>query len=473
MRIIIIYCTCVLSSQMSHVLKTTTARYPILHAGCSITRIWHRASSKRCFFIGLRYLLAGLLLLLIPALTVNNFELRTVHAGQIPTVKKIYRENGKQEIVEISLNESQAKVVSEKTTPKIAAGYYHTVALKSDGTVWAWGDNTNGQLGDGTKTNRTVPVPVKEINSVVTITSKESSTTAQKMDSSFWIWGNEALISCEKPKQVNEIQGIAALGSFLDHPIALRSDGSIWMWVEVPLGVDNFFAVGKRIDKESPILMRIKGIDNVTTIVCGENYQVALKSDGTLWDLHSREIITDYGQKTISIVPNQICELNDVIVISGGRTHAIALKRDGTVWTWGNNTDSQLGDGTTTNRFSPAQVKGLNNITAVAGGGYHSVALKSDGTVWAWGDNNYGQLGIGTTIDTSTPVQVKTLNNINAIAAGTLHTIVLKSDGTIWTWGDNRYGQLGDGTNTNRNLPVQVVNINIGNVALSQSSIKP
>lgn len=97
---------------MSQVLKAATARYPILDAGCSNTRIWHRASSNKHLFIGLRCLLASFLLIVIPVFTLNNLELNAVHAGQIPMVKKIYGENRKQEMVEISLNDTEVKVVS-------------------------------------------------------------------------------------------------------------------------------------------------------------------------------------------------------------------------------------------------------------------------------------------------------------------------------------------------------------------------
>ena len=142
--------------------------------------------------------------------------------------------------------------------------------------------------------------------------------------------------------------------------------------------------------------------------------------------------------------------------VAGGPYHSLTLKNDGTVWAWGRNDFGELGNGTTTSRYTPVQVKGLTNVVAIAAGYDHSLALRSDGTVWAWGLNGNGQLGDGTTTNRTTPVQVKGLTNVVAIAAGVYHSLAIRSDGTVWTWGYNTYGQLGDGTTTNKTTPVQV-----------------
>ncbi|WP_461671127.1 RCC1 domain-containing protein, partial [Mycobacterium tuberculosis] len=158
--------------------------------------------------------------------------------------------------------------------------------------------------------------------------------------------------------------------------------------------------------------------------------------------------------------PVQVSGLTDVVDIASGGYYSLALKDDGTVWAWGNNSNGELGDGTTANRLTPVQVFGLSDVQAIAAGGNHGLALRHDGTVWAWGQNNWGAIGIGTTSGrVTTPAQVTGLCDVTAIAGGGFHSLALKSDGTVWTWGLNNYNQLGDGTSTNRSAPVQAYEV--------------
>lgn len=152
--------------------------------------------------------------------------------------------------------------------------------------------------------------------------------------------------------------------------------------------------------------------------------------------------------------------LTQAISIDGGDVHTLAVKADGTVWAWGGNGNGRLGDGTSTQRLTPVQVLNLTNMMAVAAGGSHSLALSSNGTVWAWGLGTSGQLGNGTNLSRTTPVQVTGLNNIVAIAAGDTHSLALAANGTVWAWGNNGSGRLGDPTPGNRSSPVAVGNFN-------------
>ena len=140
-------------------------------------------------------------------------------------------------------------------------------------------------------------------------------------------------------------------------------------------------------------------------------------------------------------------------VFATGIMHSLLTKADGSLWAVGYNLSGQLGDGTTTNRFTPVNV--ASDVTAVAAGNGHSLFVKSDGSLWVMGSNNYGQLGDGTTTNRNTPVQLAA-SDVTAIAAGFNHSLFLKSDGTLWAMGYNNNGQLGDGTTTTRTTPVQI-----------------
>jgi alpha-tubulin suppressor-like RCC1 family protein len=163
----------------------------------------------------------------------------------------------------------------------------------------------------------------------------------------------------------------------------------------------------------STVPVQVSGLSGVISIACGGEggaAPLALKSDGTVWVWG----INEFGQlangtedEDAHPIPAQVNGVSGVVAIACGAGHSLAVKSDGTVWAWANNDAGQLGDGTTTNRYSPVQVTGLSGVVAIAGGGAYSLAVKSGGTVWAWGDNGYGQLGNGTTNDNSTvPVQV-------------------------------------------------------------------
>ena len=165
------------------------------------------------------------------------------------------------------------------------------------------------------------------------------------------------------------------------------------------------------------------------------------------------------GTTTNRYTPVSVMGLSGVTAMAGGNNHSLALKSDGTVWAWGRGAWGQLGDGTGTERHIPVQATGLSGATSVAAGWQHSLATRNDGTVWAWGYNNDGELGDGTTTDRSTPVQATGLSGAIAVAAGQGHSLALRNDGTVWAWGHNGYGQLGDGTTTNRLIPVQATGL--------------
>jgi len=377
----------------------------------------------------------------------------------------------------------------------IASAGHHTIALKGDGTVWTWGRNSSGQLGDGTLDSRLKPVQVVGPSSgfltgVTAISSGYDHTITLKGDGTVWTWGNNdygqlgdgtAGLTARRLKPVQVVgpssgflTGVTAISSGGNHTIALKGDGTVWTW-----GYNGYGQLGDTTttNRSRPVQVLGPGTGFLTGITAIEGRQyhtVALKGDGTVWTWGDNT----YGQlgdgtttrrlKPVQVVGSSTGFLTGITAVSGGAYHVIALKGDGTVWTWGYNYYGQLGNGTTTGRLKPVQVVGpssgfLTGVTKIGAGSFHTIALKGDKTVWTWGDNDYGQLGDGTATRRYRPVQVVSpavggfLADITEIEGGILHTITLKGDGSVWTWGDNVSGQLGDGTTTRRYRPVQAL----------------
>jgi alpha-tubulin suppressor-like RCC1 family protein len=285
----------------------------------------------------------------------------------------------------------------------------------------AWGLNQDGELGDGTNTDSSTPVEVRDPNdpsgylsSVKALTAGSSHSLALKDDGTIWAWGNnesgqlgdETNANSTQPVKVANLSGVEAIsgGGAPSYSLALKDDGTVWAWG------DNRASQGTRIGGQL-------GDDEITS----------------------------------SNTPLQVSDLpGGIEAIAAGAEHGLALKDDGTVWAWGNNWFGQLGDGTTTDGTqttcevtmiggrtssscpdsnTPVQMSEVSGIEAIAAGGAHGLALKDDGTVWAWGMNQDGQLGNGTyTLGTSTPgvntpVQVSNLSTVKAIAGGGLHSL--------------------------------------------------
>ncbi len=345
-----------------------------------------------------------------------------------------------------------------------------TLVLKSDGTVWTWGANFGGKLGLGVATNVLTRVLVPNeahgpgnsgyLNSIKAIMGGELHNMAVKSDGTVWAWGNNMFgqlgngttNDADAPVQVSGLSSITSLGGRAYHALAIKADGTAWAW-----GWNSMGELGNGTTNPTTVPVQVVGLTNPIVVTAGYHYSVALMPDGTVcqWG-HGRAI----GN---SNTPVQIPGFSNVTAISGGWDHALALKSDGTVWAWGLNGDGELGNGTTTNSAIPIQSVGLSNMVAVSGGDSHSSALCRDGTVWKWGLNDVGELGNGTT-NSVNPVPVKILldnygggfSNVVKMAARDYHNIALKQDGSVWMWGANDQGQCGDNTTNDRWRPVMV-----------------
>ena len=298
-------------------------------------------------------------------------------------------------------------------TGAIAAGDYHTVILKADGTVWAWGYNGYGQVGDGTTTDRAAPVQITSLTNVIAIDA----------------------------------------GAY--HSIALKSDGTVWAW-----GVNSSAQLGDGTTASNSTTPKQVGtLSSVVAIAAGQYHNLVVKSDGTVWGwgLNNHGQVGDGTTTTYKTTPVQATGLTGATAVAGGHFHSLALKTDGTVWAWGFNGAGQVGDGTTAPRTTPVRAGDLSGISQVRAGDNHSVAVKTDGmssgSLWVWGSNSSGELGDGTLTSRNRPVS--TLSRIYSIAAAGSDTYVVKTDGSVWSFGSNNRGALGDGTTTGRRSAVE------------------
>jgi len=282
-----------------------------------------------------------------------------------------------------------------------AAGDDHSVFVKNDGTLWTTGDNSWGQLGDGTFTD------------------------------------------CDAPECV--ASNAVAVAANWAHSLFIKNDGTLW-----GMGDNSFGELGGG----GAFRWNLPGVmaSNVVAVAASAWSSLYIKSDGTLWGLGGNR----YGELGNGSNPMA----SNVVAVAAGSFHTLYLTGDGTLWAMGANADGELGDGTTNNVSVPESIS--SNVVAIAAGNNFSLFVKNDGTLWTMGANGWGQLGNGTTISQSQPGCVA--SNVVAVTAGSSFSLFLTSDGTMWVMGDNTEGQLGDGTTVGQISPEAITSVSLANV---------
>lgn len=307
----------------------------------------------------------------------------------------------------------------------LSAGARHTCARTATGTMWCWGYNGDGQLGDGTQTNRSTPVAVQGVPGGLTATTAGSyHTCALDASGAAWCWGyggngelGDGVVLANR-KQVTPV-AVSGLGSSVlvaltagaYHTCGLTNEGKIWCW---GYNADGQLGDGTKVNRSTPVAV------------------VGLPPGST------------------------------VVLMDAGDYHTCALTSAGAAWCWGYNGTGGLGVGSVspTKSATPLAVSGGLNFSALSAGNNYTCALTNVSnvdTVQCWGSNDYGQLGDGTKTQRTTPTAVSGLSaSVSSISAGAIHTCVLTVAGAVQCWGRNLYGQLGDGTNVDRTTPVAV-----------------
>ncbi len=359
-------------------------------------------------------------------------------------------------------------VASRAATPQLAAGSAHSVALHRNGTVYAWGDNNYGQLGNGRSGSGQysgLPVRVQGLSDIVALAARGEHTLALKADGTVWAWGRNdwgelgdgTRLNRALPVQVSGLTGVVAIATGHFHSLAIRSDGTLWVW---GLADSGRFGNGREGRGEwSAVPVQVPGLANVIAAAAGYAESFAITSDGRLWAWgNNEEGQLGLGSVTgIETRPVEVTSLSrfGVMRISANEWHALAQTPDG-IWAWGRNNDyGQLGNGTTEPSAMPQPVLAWpsgSTPQAIALGNLHSLAQLANGKVAIWGSNGVGQLGINNPEIKFLPYPGETwfsvggeLVPIQAIAAGDSHTLLMTSDGRVHATGAGARGQLGQG----------------------------
>jgi alpha-tubulin suppressor-like RCC1 family protein len=359
----------------------------------------------------------------------------------------------------------------------IAAGGEHTCVVIRTGIVRCWGGNRAGQLGDGTTNDRRRPVNVVRMGVAATVVAAGwRHTCALTTVGSVKCWGHNGFGQLgdgtstgirAAPVDVSGLGGgVIAVAAGGDHSCALTASGGVKCWGQNSYGE---LGDGTTTDRSSPV--DVIGLNSgVFAIAAGGGHSCAVTTSGAVqcWGFNGLGQLGD-GTTDDRRTPVQVSGLNgNMIMVASLVGHSCALTRIRSIRCWGNNASGALGDGTTGSRLTPVDVVGLSSVDSVATGGGHSCALARARGVWCWGVNESGELGDGTTASRLTPVPVAGVgDDADSIAAGGGHGCVLTRFGGVKCWGSNRVGQVGDGTTRNRPRPVDVSGFETGKAALA------
>lgn len=342
---------------------------------------------------------------------------------------------------------------------QVAAGVEFTCAMKTDGTVWCWGSNTSGQLGDGSTTNSTRPVQVVGISDATQIVAFSGKACALKSDTTVACWGGGSTTV----SVVAGLSGVTQIAAKFQHICARLSDSTARCW-----GWNVLYQLGNGSTTDSAVPVTPSGLTGVEEVSAGVFNSCARLSDRTMrcWGAGNNGGLGN-GTTTYSTnTKTSPTGISDVVKMSTGPgwNNQCALLGSGTLKCWGLNTYGAVGNGIT---LTGADILQLTPVTAgpfpaaiesVDLGMYHSCAVLTDGTAACWGgDAGSGKLGNGSGANTATPTLVSGLTGVRQISASYYHTCAVLWNTTVKCWGRGAYGALGQGTTSDSFTPVSVM----------------
>lgn len=345
----------------------------------------------------------------------------------------------------------------------ISTGDQNAAVIKSDNSLWIWGPNNHGQTGDspsswlyemkdGKRKLLTDTTPIKFMDNVKDISIGGSHVMAITLDGSLYGWGSNSNGQIgdgtkeDKNQPVKIMENVSAVSAGHASTLAIKEDGSLWSW-----GWNNCGQIGidgPRIDQ----LVPVKIMDDVKSISMGSTTAMAITNDNSLWSWGG----DNWGERGDGTYGNQLKPvkiMDDVKHVSIGGVHTMIIKNDDSLWGCGYNKYGQLGTGDNKNARIPIKI--MDNVKYVSSGYEHTMIIKEDSSLWACGENNLGQLGIGTTDNSNVPIKI--MDNIREVSAGWDYTLAVTNANEVFSWGNNGYSQLGDGSVESKSFPIKIM----------------
>ena len=343
-------------------------------------------------------------------------------------------------------------VVSNKWVA-VAAGAYHSFALSANGLLYDWGSSEYGQLGKGQNTNDSLPEHISMVVNWVKIAPGANHTLALRSDGTLWGWGNNNQGDIGDSTGVTRFSPVEVYGNAtwvnceagIDFSLGIQQDGTLWAWGDNYYGQVGDGTSGGTNSRYAPV--EISSTNDWVGLSAGGEFSMALKANGTVWTWGNTDAL---GRSGSSTTPQQVgTDSNWVRMDAGGGPNggdqAFVIKSNGTLWSWGS---------------IPTQVGTETDWVCISGGQGFSEGIKADGSLWGWGGNTYGEVGNGGSTNNSynSPVRIDSgTNNWINVTTGTLHAVGLRSDGSLWAWGYDFSGELGAGSNGNSSVPIKTI----------------
>ena len=334
-------------------------------------------------------------------------------------------------------------------------------------SIWAWGNNGSGRLGDDSLIDRSSPVSVVGgFTDWCQVASGCATSAAIRTNGTLWTWGGGTSGATGDGTTITKSSPASIVGGFTDwcqvsaggsFMLAVRTNGTLWSWGR---NISGGLGDGFSTSRSSPVSV-VGGFTDWKQASAGLTHSVAVRTNGTVWAWgcnscgQTGDLTTVSKSSPVSVVGG----FTDWCQVSAGSLHTAAIRANGTAWSWGNGTSGELGDSSIVTKSSPVSVVGgFTDWCQVSAGNAFSVAVRTNGTLWAWGSGQYGRLGNNNTSTRSSPVSVVGgFTDWCQVSSGLASSVAVRTNGTIWAWGCNPAGQLGDGTTVSRSSPVSVV----------------
>ena len=354
---------------------------------------------------------------------------------------------------------SPVAVSGDLSFSALATGAWHTCGLSSAGTAYCWGSNSFGQIGNGTnQSHLTTPTAVSGGLHFSALAAGYRFNCGVTGAGAAYCWGenstgqlgNGSATESRVPVAVSGNLSFSAVAAGATYACGLTSAGAAYCWGSNVVG-----QLGTSSTTSSSTPVPVSGGLTFTALAAGYGHACGLTSAWATycWGDNSSGQLSNGSTTSYSTTPVAVLGGLSFSAIAAGGGHTCGRTSTGELYCWGNNWYGQLGDGTAWT--APAPVAGASSFSALGAGDVHTCGLVSAGA-FCWGDNSFGQLGTGSTTSSFTPVPVAGASSFGALATGAAHTCGLTSGGAAWCWGANDYGQLGVGSSTYSAIPVPV-----------------